>query len=137
MELVFQIFIYFLMLGTILTPCLTPEKIINYFQNKNWIPFFHFLHFVIIIPSELGFLLPKKYLPYHVLMIYIIFCHWQSNNHKCITTQIQNNLANDEYISYHHRIWKYLGIDISQDFNISLYQNLIPVIISSIRLKFI
>lgn len=70
-------------------------KLISPILSENISTFIHhFVFFTLIF----GFLLPKHLLKYHVLAICIAFLHWQTNDQKCILTEIHKNIIkNDNY----------------------------------------
>jgi hypothetical protein len=46
-----------------------------------------FIHTLIVFFLSWGFLLPKKYLIYHLFAWPIVWLHWQLNNQRCILTE--------------------------------------------------
>lgn len=46
-----------------------------------------FIHTLIVLFLFWGFLLPKKYLIYHLIAWPIVWLHWQLNNQRCILTE--------------------------------------------------
>lgn len=46
-----------------------------------------FSHSLIVLFLFWGFLLPKKYLVYHLIAWPIVWLHWQLNNQRCILTE--------------------------------------------------
>lgn len=54
----------------------------------------HFVFFTLVF----GFLLPKPYLKYHIVVLIIGFLHWHTNNQRCILTDIHKKIIkNDDY----------------------------------------
>lgn len=77
------------------------------------------LHHVVFFTMILGFLLPKPLLKYHILAILIGFLHWQTNDEKCILTEIHRKLLNyPEYSFFKDTIFQN-KISSSQAFYIS------------------
>jgi hypothetical protein len=75
----------------------------------------------------LGFLLPEKYLPFHLLVWPIVYTHWQFNDDRCILTQlelkIKNGSAKDAPFAHDHSSDYYFMKKILADFNIELSNN--------------
>ncbi len=132
LERFLQVFILLELIVIFTTIKLGSEKIISKFEKKHS-PYFYFFHVFILLTIKFGFLLPKKYLPYHIIMILLIFVHWSTNNEKCITAQIQNHLDGLNG-SFTHRLFSDFGILIKSDFNISLFLSIISLSISVLRL---
>ena len=55
--------------------------------------FVHVFHRVIVYITIFGFLLPKKYLLYHLLLFPIMLVHWILNDNKCILTELEVKLS--------------------------------------------
>lgn len=67
--------------------------------------FVRLIHYIIVFFIFFGFLLPDKYIKYHLFFIVILKIHWITNNDKCILTQIEqhfdnNNNNNDDDTKY-------------------------------------
>jgi hypothetical protein len=58
--------------------------------KKNLAKFIHILHKFLVYFTVFGFLLPKRYLKYHLIAWPIIFLHWQTNNEKCCLSELEN-----------------------------------------------
>ena len=52
----------------------------------------HFFHKLFVYFIVFGFLLPKKYLIYHLIAWPLVWFHWKTNNNYCFLTQIENRL---------------------------------------------
>jgi hypothetical protein len=55
------------------------------------------IHKIIVFFMISGFLIPKKYLFFYVIMWPSVYLSWQLNNNKCILTQIEYYLDNNKF----------------------------------------
>jgi hypothetical protein len=83
------------------------------------------IHKILVYFMFLGFLLPKKYLPFHLLVWPIVYTHWQFNDNKCILTQIELKIKNGSEkdapsVDADHGSDYYFIKKILADFNIEL-----------------
>ena len=56
----------------------------------------HFFHKLIVYLIVFGFLLPKKYLIYHLVTWPLVWFHWKTNNGYCFLTQLESRLNNKD-----------------------------------------
>ena len=56
----------------------------------------HILHKLIVYFMVFGFLLPKKYLIYHLIVWPLVWLHWKTNNNYCFLTQLESKLNGKE-----------------------------------------
>ena len=52
----------------------------------------YFIHVMLICFVWIGFMLPKKYLIYYLIVLPIMFIYWQLNDNRCIFSQIENKI---------------------------------------------
>ena len=81
---------------------------------------FFILHIIVVIFGFIGFLLPKEYLIYHLLLFPIIIIQWLINRNKCIISQVEKiaTEAKDNKNKYKHfstRIFNMLGLNFDED----------------------
>jgi hypothetical protein len=72
------------------------EKVIDIIVPLVSSKLFEFFHHFVFFTIFFGFLLPKRFLKYHLYILLIAFLHWQTNNQECILTQIQQKLIKDK-----------------------------------------
>ncbi len=56
----------------------------------------HFFHKLFVYFIVFGFLLPKKYLIYHLIVWPLVWLHWKTNNNYCFLTQLESKLNGKE-----------------------------------------
>ena len=56
----------------------------------------HIFHKFFVYFIVFGFLLPKKYLRYHLFAWPLVWLHWKTNNGYCFLTQLENRLNGKE-----------------------------------------
>lgn len=76
----------------------------------------HILHRILVYFNLFGFLLPKKYLIYHLFLWPIILIHWLTNNNKCFLTQLEIQLSGNNWGKKESDF----GIGIAKSFGINL-----------------
>ena len=77
-------------------------------------------HIIIVIFGFLGFLLPKKYLIYHLILFPIILIQWLINKNKCIISQVEKFATEtkenkNKYKHFSTRIFNMLGLNFDED----------------------
>ena len=81
----------------------------------------HIFHRVFTYFTLFGFLLPKKYLIYHLLCFPGILIHWMTNNNKCILTELEIQLSGKSWSEYESeysiKLLKSFGINVKKDKN--------------------
>lgn len=103
------------------------------------------IHKLVVYFSFLGFLLPKKYLIYHLFAYPLLRVHWKLNNNRCILTELEYKLKNmnnppiykeDHDYPYMQKLFKSYGFnfDNKQLHDITMNGLLLSWIITSIRL---
>ena len=74
------------------------------------------LHRIVSYFMLFGFLLPKKYLIYHLLSFPLIYLHWITNNKNCILSQFEHYLKGTKYdnttYEYVRILYSELGYDL-------------------------
>ena len=55
------------------------------------------VHKIIVFSMIFGFLIPKKYLLFFIILWPSVYLSWQLNNNKCILTEIEYYLDNKKY----------------------------------------
>lgn len=83
------------------------------------------IHKILVYFMFLGFILPEKYLPFHLLVWPIVYTHWQFNGNKCILTEIELKIKNGSAkdapsVDTDHGSDYYFMKKILADFNIEL-----------------
>lgn len=68
-------------------------------NNEGLIKLVNLIHKFVIYFIFLGIFLPKNYLFMHLLLVPTIVIHWVINNDKCILTELEYKLKNEEYQS--------------------------------------
>ena len=119
----------------------TKEKILSFIPSSShpesnfWSTVTELLHVIAAVPMDLGFLLPKQYLPYHIIAILLLLLHWKTNDDNCILTEIQNKLDGTEG---HHFTPQFLNdlfnTDLPPTFQIGRFTKYIALTLSFIRL---
>jgi hypothetical protein len=76
-------------------------------------------HFSLGIFIVFGFLIPKKYLIFHIVFWPLLVIHWKTNNNKCVLTQVEHFLndtkeTNDEPFILKHV--KNFGFNVTEKF---------------------
>ena len=77
------------------------------------------IHFLVGFPALFGFLLPKKYLIYHLSLYPLFLFHWYTNNGNCFFTEIEKKITN--YVPgtspplFLHELLMKFGINIDYD----------------------
>ena len=98
-----------------------------------------FIHIIGIIILLFGFMLPRKYLLYHLMILPFVFLNWLIDNNNCILTKLECTLRGEEkkqsnaFIS---NTLQYLNLNVTEeniDNNIHIIF-IIPWLISCIRL---
>ena len=120
---------------------LTKEKILSYFpdhtspESKFLSSITEMLHVVAAVPLDLGFLLPKKYLPYHIIATLLLLLHWETNDGECILTEIQNKLDGTQGFNFTPQVLNDIfNINLKPSLDIGRYTKYIALTISFIRL---
>ena len=57
----------------------------------------HIIHRILVYFTLLGFLLPKKYLKYHLIMWPGIILHWLTNNNRCFLSDLEVKLSGESW----------------------------------------
>jgi len=72
----------------------------------------HITHRIIVYITLFGFILPKKYLKYHLFMWPIILLHWLTNNNRCILTELEEKITGKPWkeSDFSIKISKSLGV---------------------------
>ena len=85
----------------------------------------HIIHRVLVYFTLLGFLLPKKYLKYHLLMWPGIVLHWLTNNNRCFLSDLEIKLSGKSWGSkesdFGIKIAKSFGLNITQKHTTWMY----------------
>ncbi len=68
---------------------------------KLWILIVHIFHLLLVFSVTFGFLLPNKFLIYHLVSWPLVWLHWNLNNDYCFLTQYERKLKNK--ISPHNK----------------------------------
>ena len=55
------------------------------------------VHKIIVFSMIFGFLIPKKYLLFFIILWPSVYLSWQLNNNKCILTEIEYYLDNKKF----------------------------------------
>ena len=55
------------------------------------------IHRIVVYFMVFGFILPKKYLKFHLLTYPLIWLHWKLNNNKCFLTELEYKLKGIKY----------------------------------------
>lgn len=78
----------------------------------------NFIHTIFVLLMQYGFILPKSFLKYYLLLWPITLLHWKLNNNNCILTQIELKLRGiKEDKDYNYPFMKKLYFNI---FNLDL-----------------
>lgn len=56
-------------------------------------------HILICSFLAFGFLLPLKFLKYHLVFFPLVLAHWATNNDKCFVTELEQNIRSQENIN--------------------------------------
>lgn len=82
-----------------------------------------FLHYAMVLCVFLGPWLPRKYLPYYMLFVLLIFLDWNDLDGMCILTKLEHYFRYDEWVStspveggpeFFRPILERLGISLSR-----------------------
>ena len=100
-----------------------------------------FIHILGLLILLFGFMLPKKYLKYYILLLPIVFISWLINNNICILTYYEyklrnKNIENNCSSPFIYNTLKFMNINITQnqiDNNIHIIF-IIPWVIAILRL---
>jgi hypothetical protein len=65
-------------------------------MKKNISLVIHIFHKLFVYFVVFGFLLPKKYLIYHLVTWPLVWFHWKTNNGYCFLTQLESRLNNKD-----------------------------------------
>ena len=60
--------------------------------------------------------------------------HWKINDNSCIVTQIQEELAGSKDTSFTHNLFKKIGIEIPDGFDVAYFINSLAILLSTMRL---
>jgi hypothetical protein len=58
-----------------------------------------FVHYVMVLCVFLGPFLPRKYLPYYMFFILLIFLDWNDLDGMCILTKLEHSFRSGEWVS--------------------------------------
>ncbi len=133
-EIMLQILLFLEMFLIFSTYKFGSKKIVSLFNNKNIYPFFYLFHLSIVLFISFGFLLPKHLLPYHIILVLLLLFHWKINDNSCIVTQIQEELAGSKDTSFTHNLFKRIGIEIPDGFDVAYFINSLAILLSTMRL---
>ena len=76
----------------------------------------HIIHRILVYFTLLGFLLPKKYLKYHLIMWPGILLHWLTNNNRCFLSDLEVKLSGESWGEKESDF----GIKIAKSFGINI-----------------
>ena len=78
--------------------------------------FVHIIHRIIVYITLFGFILPKKYLKYHLFMWPTILLHWVTNNNRCFLTDLEIKLSGSAWkeSEFGVKIARSLGFNIKE-----------------------
>ena len=85
--------------------------------------FIHIFHRILTYFTLFGFLLPRKYLIYHLFFYPSMIIHWMTNNNKCILTELEIKLSGRSWSEFESsfgiKLFNSLGFNIKKDKNTS------------------
>lgn len=110
--------------------------IMNYIYCANIILFIHIIGTVILL---FGFILPKKYLLYYLMILPLVFLNWLIDNNNCFLTKLEYTLRGEKQQqsnSFISDTLQYLNFDVSEKFvdNHIHIIFIIPWLIACVRL---
>jgi uncharacterized protein (UPF0333 family) len=85
----------------------------HYMECKNRLTTHYvlFLHHIVNVFAQFGWLSNNKYILYtYLLTPIIVMLHWKTNNNECIITEYVNDQCNIKKSTYFRDLWYLLGI---------------------------